>query len=41
MHRSQAIANCGPFSWLGTNSDNLTRGQERFSSGQRPPYRLR
>ena len=41
MHRSQAIANCGPFSWLGTNNANLTRGQERFSSGARPAYRLR
>jgi enoyl-CoA hydratase/carnithine racemase len=41
MHRSQAIANCGPFSWLGTNNANLTRGQQRFSSGARPAYRLR
>jgi enoyl-CoA hydratase/carnithine racemase len=41
MHRSQAIANCGPFSWLGTNADNLTRGQQRFTAGQRPPYRVR
>ena len=40
MHRSQAIANCGPFSWLGPTA-TISRGQQRFTSGQRPPYRLR